>query len=296
MADSIRNHGNSKKELFEILDKRVTKPSKNSDKTSTQAPKDFFVLLDEFQANSQRCDMFTLEYPVFSLSRIPSTTPLHFGQFIISPNALQGQPTMYDKELLIYVVSKLVAAQNQGHPIGRLVRFTGYDFLKFTGKGIGGQDYQRLHQALKRISSCHIEHVTKTDNIKHTSGFTLFNYEMVEDSDKAFVQLELHPSLLDAIQSKKVLRLSDEYLQLSPLERRLYELARKHCGTQKEWAIGIESLHDKIGSTREFRFFKADFKKIAQENLLPDYHISFNQLRGLVTFTPKKGRSIGNSK
>lgn len=49
---------------------------------------------------------------------------------------MQGQPTMYDKELLIYVISKLIAAQNQGITVNRTVRFTGYDFLKFTGKMI----------------------------------------------------------------------------------------------------------------------------------------------------------------
>lgn len=48
-----------------------------------------------------------------------------------------------------------------------------------------------------------------------------------------FVQLELHPLLLEAVTTNKVLKLSDEYLTLTPLERRLYELARKHCGAQK---------------------------------------------------------------
>ena len=283
MADSIRNNAKNNHSVFAILDKHT----KNSVKTSSPEQEDFFVLLDEFHTNSQRCDLFTLEYPIFSLSRIPNTTPLHLGQFIISPNILQGQPTMYDKELLIYVVSKLIAAQNQGIKIGRKVCFTGYDFLKFTGRNNGGIEYQRLHKSLNRIAFCGIEHVTKSTQIKRTSGFTLFSYDMIEEEGKVFVQLELHPLLLDAIQSNKVLKLSDEYLNLSPLERRLYELARKHCGTQKEWVIGIESLHDKIGTTRQLRFFKADFKKVAQANLLPDYRISFNQLRGLVTFTPK---------
>ena len=187
-----------------------------------------------------------------------------------------------------------MAAKYQGHLVGRTVRFTGYDFLKFTGKDVGGKEYQRLHQSLNRIAFCGIERVQKADRIKHTSGFTLFSYELIEDADKVFVQLELHPLLLEAVTTNKVLKLSDEYLTLTPLERRLYELARKHCGAQKEWVIGLESLHDKLGSTRELRFFKADLKKLTQENKLPDYKMSFNQLRGLVTFTPRQGRTIGS--
>lgn len=151
---------------------------------------------------------------------------------------MQGQPTMYDKELLIYVISKMMAAKNQGHLVGRTVRFTGYDFLKFTGKDVGGKEYQRLHQSLNRIAFCGIERVQKADRIKHTSGFTLFSYELIEDADKVFVQLELHPLLLEAVTTNKVLKLSDEYLTLTPLERRLYELARKHCGAQKSgWLV-----------------------------------------------------------
>ena len=290
MADSNRNNGKNNHSVFAILDKHT----KNSDKTSSLQAEENFVVLDEFQTTSQRCDLFTLEYPIFSLSRIPNKEPFSTGQFTISPNSMQGQPTMYDKELLIYVISKMMAAKNQGHLVGRTVRFTGYDFLKFTGKDVGGKEYQRLHQSLNRIAFCGIERVQKADRIKHTSGFTLFSYELIEDADKVFVQLELHPLLLEAVTTNKVLKLSDEYLTLTPLERRLYELARKHCGAQKEWVIGLESLHDKLGSTRELRFFKADLKKLTQENKLPDYKMSFNQLRGLVTFTPRQGRTIGS--
>ena len=111
MADSNRTNGKNNHSVFAILDKHT----KNSDKTSPLQAEENFVVLDEFQTTSQRCDLFTLEYPIFSLSRIPNKEPFNAGQFTISPNSMQGQPTMYDKELLIYVISKLIAAQNHHH-------------------------------------------------------------------------------------------------------------------------------------------------------------------------------------
>jgi plasmid replication initiation protein len=32
-----------------------------------------------------------------------------------------------------------------------------------------------------------------------------------------------------------------------PLERRIYELARKHCGRQDQWRVSVEVLHRKSG-------------------------------------------------
>ena len=90
MSDSNRNNGKNNHSVFAILDKHT----KNSDKTSSLQAEENFVVLDEFQTTSQRCDLFTLEYPIFSLSRIPNKEPFNAGQFTISPNSMQGQPTM----------------------------------------------------------------------------------------------------------------------------------------------------------------------------------------------------------
>jgi hypothetical protein len=159
MADSNRTNGKNNHSVFAILDKHT----KNSDKTSPLQAEENFVVLDEFQTTSQRCDLFTLEYPIFSLSRIPNKEPFSAGQFTISPNSMQGQPTMYDKELLIYVISKTDGrAKPRASQWDRTVRFTGYDFLKFTGKDVGGIQYQRLHQSLNRIAFCGIERVQKS--------------------------------------------------------------------------------------------------------------------------------------
>ena len=49
--------------------------------------------------------------------------------------------------------------------------------------------------------------------------------------------------LYNAVQSKEVLTINRDYFRLSGgLERRLYELARKHCGHQPEWSVSIDTL------------------------------------------------------
>src|SRR5215467_2469888 len=40
------------------------------------------------------------------------------------------------------------------------------------------------------------------------------------------------------------------------IERRLYELCRKHCGAQPTWSIGLELLYKKSGSREPLRNFQ----------------------------------------
>jgi plasmid replication initiation protein len=64
------------------------------------------------------------------------------------------------------------------------------------------------------------------------------------------IELRLSDWLYNAILGREVLTLNRHYFRLSGgLERRLYELARKHCGHQVKWTIGVDLLHKKTGST-----------------------------------------------
>ena len=72
-----------------------------------------------------------------------------------------------------------------------------------------------------------------------------------------------------------MLTLSRDYFGLrKPLERRVYELARKHCGRQPEWRVSLAVLHKKSGSTAPVRVFRAAIRKMIEEAQLPDYTLS----------------------
>jgi hypothetical protein len=74
---------------------------------------------------------------------------------------------------------------------------------------------------------------------------------------------ELKVSLSDwvyrIIQGSEVLTLSRDYFRLrKPVDCRVYELARKHCGEQDEWKISLELLHKKTGASSHAREFQVD--------------------------------------
>ena len=69
--------------------------------------------------------------------------------------------------------------------------------------------------------------------------------------------------LFRAVLAKSVLTLSRDYFRLrKPLERRIYELARKHCGRQPRWQVSVGTLHKKSGSTAPVRVFRAALRKM----------------------------------
>ena len=73
--------------------------------------------------------------------------------------------------------------------------------------------------------------------------------------------------------------MSRQYFKLrKPIERRLYEIARKHCGKQSYWEIGLDNLKAKTGSTSTSKEFKRMISAVILDNnthnIIPDYKIS----------------------
>ena len=86
------------------------------------------------------------------------------------------------------------------------------------------------------------------------------------------VEVTLSDWLFNAIQANEVLTIHPDYFRLrKPLERRLYEIARKHVGKQGVWKIGLSALHGKSGSTDVLRNFKVKLKEIIEANTIPEY-------------------------
>ena len=93
------------------------------------------------------------------------------------------------------------------------------------------------------------------------------------------IEIVLSDWVFNAIEAHEVLTIHRDYFRLrKPLERRMYELARKHCGRQAEWAIGLEKLKDKCGSTSTLKEFRRLVRAIAKQDAshrhMPDYAVS----------------------
>jgi plasmid replication initiation protein len=195
---------------------------------------------------------------------------------------------------LLYCISVLVEALNQGRTdISPTVRLTAYDLLVTTNRTTGGKSYEELKAALQRLRGTSITTNISTNGMRQARGFGLIdNWEIVERSPTngrmLAVEISLNKWLYNAIVACEVLTLNRDYFRLTGgLERRLYELARKHCGHQAKWTVRMEVLHKKSGSRATLVKFREMVKRAVAGDSLPDYRLSYDQAVDQVLFYTK---------
>jgi plasmid replication initiation protein len=251
-------------------------------------------------------DTSSMEAPIFSLATKPD---LRVWKWVskdgnksleVTPS-VRGRATQHDKDILIFLVSQMTQGLNLGRSDakGRTIRFCVYDYLVKTNKSTGGKEYKRLEESLERLSGTRIKTDIRTggERIKESFGI-LDSWKIVEKAPNkqvmVAVEVTLSKWLYNAIQAFEVLTIDSAYFQLrKPLEKRLYELARKHVGKQKSWKIGLDLLQEKCGSQAEKREFRRMIKDIAKDNELPNFVLSLDE-RDTVAFTPRdKNRLLG---
>ena len=262
--------------------------------------RDFFIadILDW----ALKDDRHSMEHPMFALSKIPDIRERryeHNGNSITVTPSIKGLATIWDKDILIYAVSQLVAAMNADRQdLSPTIRLTAYDLLVSTNRHTGGGDYDQLQKAFERLAGTRITTDIRTNGVRQREGFGLIDgWKIIEKHpvNGRMVALELRLSdwLYNAILGREVLTLSRDYFRLSGgLERRLYELARKHCGHQTKWTIGVDLLHKKTGSTATLRKFRELLKKTAETDALPDYRILYDQENEQVVFYTKNAQLL----
>lgn len=240
---------------------------------------DFFVC-DVFDA-SPKDDLGSMEHPIFSLSTRPDRRVLsyaHNGTTIEVTPSVKGRATIHDKDVLIYCISQLMAGLNAGRAISRTLHLKAHDLLVATNRDTSGDAYTRLKEAFERLSGTRITTNLTTGGLETTRGFGLLDsWEIVRRSRGGrmiSVTVTLSEWLFRAVLSKSVLTLSRDYFRLrKPLERRVYELARKHCGRQATWKVSVATLHKKSGSASPLRVFRAALRRMIKDGNLPDYEM-----------------------
>src|SRR5262249_14247441 len=160
----------------------------------------------------------------------------------IAPSAL-GLATIHDKDVLIYCISQLVAKQNAGLALDpaqhRTLHLKAYDLLVVTNRNTDGRGYEQLRGALDRLSGTRVGTNIKTGAQTITEGFGLIDsWRIVRQTDggrMTELRITLSDWVFNAVAAREVLTLHRGYFRLrKPLERRIYELGRKHCGKQDE--------------------------------------------------------------
>jgi len=100
------------------------------------------------------------------------------------------------------------------------------------------------------------------------------------------IEVKLSDWFYNSILGDAVLTIDKDYFRLrKPTERRLYELARKHCGNQAAWKISLVNLKEKLGVTSQMKLLRFNIKKITETNHLPEYNISMEE--DIVMFSRK---------
>jgi len=241
---------------------------------------DFFVC--DFGRVAPKHDLASMEHPLFSLATRPDRRILSYRhgpvEVTVTPS-VRGRATIFDADILIFCISQLMAALNAGRPVARTLTLTAHDLLLATGRETGGDAYRRLREAFERLAGTRITTNIVTGAQEVTTGFGLIEAWQIVRRTRAgrmvAVTVTLSDWLYQAVLSRSVLTLSRDYFGLRrPLERRLYALARKHCGTQPAWRGSVETLLKKSGSTSPRRVFRAMVRDIIRAQSLPDYDLA----------------------
>ncbi len=255
------------------------------------------VVVCELVNYSFKDDAATMEAPIFSLStqedkQIWVWTSNDGTKTVEVKPSFFGRATIFDKDLLIFAASHLTEEINKGNIPSRTIRFTASNYFKATGRNTSGNYYERFKISLERLKGTTITTNIKTGNTRTAKGFGIIDdWEVCEkrdDTKNVHINVTLSKWLYNAIISQEVLTISPDYFKIrKPLERRLYEIARKHVGKQKEWSITIDSLRKKCGSVRELRKFKSDLKSLCTSNNLPEYTYKVDDESNMVIFNAK---------
>ena len=248
-----------------------------------------------------------LEHPFFALSTKPDTRTRHYkdrngNTITITPSGL-GMPTIRDKDILIYAISHIMHARNRGDPISRRVVIYSADVLRFANRNLGGRDYKALECAILRLRGCTIQTNIRAGDYINTEVFGLIDSASLErkyDTHGRLMHCEITLSewLWHAIQANEVLTLHSDYFRLRrPLERRLYEIARKHCGRQPGWTVRLPLLFKKCGYQSNLSDFRSQIRKISKQaathdDYLPGYHIQYLEGEDRVRFRLRPGEAI----
>ena len=260
------------------------------------------LFVSDFLSWNPKGERHSMEHPFFSISKRKDTKPRHYespdgkAQLAITPSVL-GLPTIWDKDLLTYVSTLIREAMNRGDmgSENRPIRIDTWNYLEATVRGDGACSYKGIIDTLDRLKGCMVKTTIETNGISHTKGFSLLDSYDIAVKTKtgkiASLEIKVCDWLYGAIwnDTQEMLSINRDYFKLEGgIERRLYELARKHCGSQPFWKVNMETLWKKSGSQGNLREFRRKvFKGQVDLGTLPDYRVELHPVEDQVIFYSK---------
>lgn len=263
-----------------------------------------FDFLDSPLHGKVRGEQSIMDFPLFSLAKRPQmeamTYELDGVKIEIKPSA-SGIATMWDKEILIYVLSLMVQHMHRSGEVQNVFTFNAHDFFRATGVARPSKrDYDRFIEALGRLQGTQIRTNIKTGTIGTKGFFSWFaeaqatTRETSSGTDQLMpVRVQICDWLVRAVsRDSRIYDYHNDYFRLGSIERRLYELSHCYCRDEK-YEMPLDVLGAKIGSASPLRTLKLQLKKIAAENKMPGYSIDLHEVLPAIQARDKLGRKVG---
>lgn len=245
--------------------------------------RDFFVL--DIADVVPKDDTASMEHPMFSLATKPDMRHLVYKSsdttLKIEPSG-RGLPTIFDKDILIFCVSQLIHKKNRGEKIGKRIKFSAHELMLATNRRTDGSSYPRLEQAFIRLSGTRFITNIRTGGKIETRIFGMIDEGGFVRNENSFrvdhCEVVLSDWIMRAIEATEVVTISNDYFRLRrPLERRIYEICRKHCGMQAKWQISLQRLQEKTGSNAPLKKFRMNIRNIIDSDHIPFYRLEISE-------------------
>ena len=204
----------------------ITKEIRSPLLPDRQQQGDFFVC-DIFDA-APKGDMASMAHPIFSLSTKPDYRIRRYedesgkNYVEVKPSA-DGLATIHDRDVLIYCISQLMAALNEGRTPSRTVRLKAYDLLKATNRVTDGRGYEGLRAAMIRLQGTQIETNIVTGGEEQFDVFSIIDRARIvretRDGRMQEIEIQLSDWVFNAIQAQEVLTLHRNYFRLRKATR-----------------------------------------------------------------------------
>ncbi|WP_010339513.1 replication initiator protein A [Sphingobium yanoikuyae] len=222
-----------------------------------------------------------MAFPFFALSKTKWTKPLEYKTEAVSIEIVctpKGVATIYDKEVLLYIASLMVAKLDAGEQVSQDFFFTAHDLFRVTGVSGSSRSYTRLSDALERLQGTQIKTNIEAGGEGQAGFFSWLSdaqlhYTKTSKGDKRLkaIKVRLCDWLFRAIQrDRRVLDYDPTYFQLGPIERRLYEVARSACG-HGPIEVELEELRLQTGYQSSLKHFRYEVKRVADEGSIPGF-------------------------
>jgi plasmid replication initiation protein len=228
------------------------------------------------------------EFPFFALTKRAQMEPMAFesetARIEINPSKT-GVATIYDKEILLYIASLIVERLENGEAVDRTLSFTANDLFRMTGTNRSARSYTSLKASLNRLQGTQIITNIETGGEGSDSAFPWLlkadiKYTKLPSGERQVKHVEvmlcdwLHRAILT---DRRIAAYHDDFFELGPIERRLYELAKFNCVGGARFEVDAVDLAGRVGCSlepRSIESFKRTLREVARNQSLPEYSLS----------------------